>query len=127
MKPNFLCLMLFLASPLFGQTRAEELERQRSEYQKQLGTEKNSGAEEVFRALKDNKVFERVNYGYNGLSAKLGGLVTGGGFAFGPQYFRDDLRNGALTVRAAAQTSFRKYQKADAELLLPKLFGGNAA
>jgi outer membrane protein assembly factor BamA len=54
-------------------------------------------------------------------------LVNGSGFAFGPQYFRDDLRDGAVTVRASAQISFKNYQKAEAGLVLPKLLGGRIA
>ncbi|MBI1895614.1 MAG: hypothetical protein HYS04_03615 [Acidobacteria bacterium] len=119
-----LLLILFLPVHAVGQTRAQELERQRVEYQKQLAPEKATRVEDLLRRLKDEKILERINYGYNGLSAKVGGMVTGGGFALGPQYFRDDLKGGALTVRAAAQISFRNYQKAEAQLLLPKLAGG---
>lgn len=113
--------LLFSAVCGPGQTRTEELERQRSEHRKQLAPEMNSSAENFLRRLKDDKVLERINYGYNGLGAKLGGLVTGSGFAGGPQYLRDDLKDGAVSVRASAQISFKNYQKAEAQLLLPKL------
>ncbi|MBI3279715.1 MAG: hypothetical protein HYZ57_07745, partial [Acidobacteria bacterium] len=119
-----LLLILFLPVHAIAQTRAQELERQRVEYQKQLAPEKATRVEELLRRLKDEKILERINYGYNGLSAKVGGMVSGGGFALGPQYFRDDLKDGALVVRAAAQISFRNYQKAEAQLVLPKLAGG---
>src|SRR5687768_16782655 len=91
-------LILILLAPLcaLAQTRTEELSRARSDYQKQLAPEKTSGIEEFLRRLKDDRILERVNYGYNGLSARVGGLVTGGGFAVGPQYFRNDIRDGAL-------------------------------
>src|SRR5262245_28343295 len=97
---NLRALLIVLTSVLaFGQTRTEQLERERSEHQKELAPEKNSRIEEILRRLRDEKVLERINYGYNGISAKVGGLVTGGGFAFGPQYFRGDLKDGALVVR----------------------------
>jgi outer membrane protein assembly factor BamA len=104
-----------------GQTRTEELERLRFQHQQRLAPEVNTRAEEFLRHVKDDKVLERINYGYNGLGVKLGGLVTGSGFAAGPQYLRDDLREGSVVVRASAQISFRNYQKAEAQLLLPKL------
>jgi outer membrane protein assembly factor BamA len=120
-------LLLLLSMQAIGETRIEELERQRFEHQQHLAPEVNTRAEEFLRHLKDDKVLERINYGYNGLGAKLGGLVTGSGFAFGPQYLRDDLSDGRLVIRASAQISFKNYQKAEAQMALPKLFGGRAA
>ena len=122
-----LVVLLGLFSPqALGQTRAEELERERAEYQKHLAPEKNTRIEELLRRVRDNKLLERSNYGYNGLGVKIGGLVNGSGFAVGPQYLRDDLRDGAVVIRAAAQISFKNYQRADAQILLPKLLGGRA-
>lgn len=121
-----LCFSLLLPLACFGQTRAQELERER-QASKTLSPEKNPGIEEFLRRMKEDKVLERINYGYNGLGAKLGGMVTGGGFAFGPQYLRDDLWNGALAVRAAAQISLRNYRKAEAVMRLPRLLDGKAS
>ena len=92
-----------------------------------LAPEKTTGAEEVLRRFKDDKILERVNYGYNGLSVRLGGLVTGGGFALGPQYFRDDLKDGALLVGAAAQFTINSFYKFDAAMRLPKLLDSKAS
>jgi outer membrane protein assembly factor BamA len=117
------CLLLFPPTG-FGQTRTEELEEQRSEHQKQLAPEKNTTAEQFLVRFKDDKILERISYGYNGLRAKVGGLVTGGGFALGPEYFREDLRGGSVVVRAGAQISFKNYEKGEAQLTLPKLLGG---
>jgi hypothetical protein len=36
-------------------------------------------------------------------------MVTGGGFALGPEYFREDLLGGNLNTRLAAQISTRGY------------------
>lgn len=122
------CTLLLLSlSGALCQTRTEELEEARSEHRKQLAPETNNRVEELLRRLKDDKIFERANYGYNGLGAKVGGLVTGGGFAFGPQYLRDDLKDGAVVIRAAAQITFQNYQKAEGQLLLPRLLKQKAA
>jgi outer membrane protein assembly factor BamA len=122
------CLLILLI-PLYalGQTRTEELNRERAEYARQLGPERIGGVEEFLRRLKDDKILERINYGYNGLSAKLGGLVTGGGFAAGPQYFRNDLRRGTIAVRASAQASLKKYERLEGQFILPRLLSGKAA
>lgn len=117
-------LLGLLAAPGgYGETRAEELGQMRAAYQKELAPERSGGVEEFLRRMKDDNVLDRINYGYNGLSAKLGGLVTGGGFAFGPQYFRNDLMHGNLVVRAAAQISLRNYQKVDGQMILPRILG----
>lgn len=120
-----LCLLSSIAA--FTQTRTAELLRLREEYQRQLAPERSTSAEELFRRVKDDKILERINYGYNGFGAKVGGLVTGGGFAVGPQYLRDDLKNGALVVRASAQASIREYYRVDGQLLLPKLMSGRTS
>jgi hypothetical protein len=126
MRP--LLLLSFLTVRLVAQTtRQEDLERQRREHADHLTPETTSRTETQLRRLKDENILSRINYGYNGLGVKLGGLVNGSGFAFGPQYFRDDLRDGTLTLRAAAQISFKNYQKAEAQLLLPKLLQGKLA
>lgn len=117
-------LLVLLPLCMMAQTRADEMALLRASHQKDLAPEKASGTEEFFRKLKDDRILERVNYGYNGLGVKLGGLVTGGGFAAGPQYFRDDLLNGTMAVRASAQATVQKYYKVDGQMALPRLFGG---
>ena len=105
-------------------TRTGELSKLRLKHVQTLTPEQTSGTERFLRKLKDEHIFERINYGYNGLSVKVGGLVTGGGLAVGPQYARDDLKGGTVTIRASAQVSPKKYQKAEIQLSLPKLASG---
>jgi outer membrane protein assembly factor BamA len=122
-----LSLTLVLGLQALCQTRTAELEKMRAEHQRASGPETASRVEEFLRRIKDDKILERINYGYNGLGVRLGGLVTGGGFAVGPQYLRNDLADGAVVVRAAAQISTRNYRKADAQLVLPRLIDNKAA
>jgi len=119
-----LTLLQFLPLLVYCQTREDELNQQRFEYEKRLAPEKLSKTEEALRRVKDEGLLSRTNYGYKGLGVKLGGLVTGGGFAIGPSYFRDDLKNGSIAVQAAAQISFKNYRKAEARFMLPKLANG---
>jgi outer membrane protein assembly factor BamA len=60
------------------------------------------------------------------LRARIGALVTGSGFAMGPEYFRNDLRDGNVVVRATTQFSTRQYQLYDLELNLPRLANDRA-
>lgn len=102
-------------------TRAEAIENEREAKAATLAPDEVSPAERRLRAFKDGKYLERFAAGYNGLRVKVGNMVTGGGFAIGPEYFREDLLRGQLTARASAQISTRAYQKYEAQAILPHL------
>jgi hypothetical protein len=91
------CLLLS-SPPCLGQTRTKELEDLRSEHEKQVSPDT---PEKFLLHLKDDKILERINYGYSGLRAKVGGLVSGG-FTLGPECFREDLANGSAVLRTSA-------------------------
>jgi len=107
-----------------NQTRAEQIEKEREKKAATLKPDEVSPAERKLQAFKDGKYMERFVTGYNGLRVKVGNMVTGGGFAIGPEYFREDLLRGQLTARASAQVSTRAYQKYEAQATLPKLANG---
>ncbi|MFN0103254.1 MAG: BamA/TamA family outer membrane protein [Bryobacteraceae bacterium] len=118
---------LFLTVALPAQdarTRTELIEKERDAKAAKLQPDEVSPAEKRLRAFKDSKYLERLAAGYNGLRVKIGNMVTGGGFALGPEYFREDLLRGQLTARASAQFSTRGYQKYEAQALLPRLANG---
>ena len=54
----------------------------------------------------------------------IGGLVTGSGFAAGPEYFRRDLLHGNAIFRASLRGSLKKFYVLDSEVSLPKLANG---
>ncbi len=113
--------------PAFAQeakTRVQLIEKERETKAAKLQPDEVTPAEKRLRAFKDAKYLERIAAGYNGLRVKVGNMVTGGGFAIGPEYFREDLLRGQLTARASAQVSTRGYSKFEAQALLPKLAGG---
>ncbi|MBY0504494.1 MAG: hypothetical protein K2X03_11320 [Bryobacteraceae bacterium] len=117
-------LVPFISFVCAAQSRTAELTQQRSAHLAELRPERRSGVEEFLLRVREDRLLEKLNFGYNGLGAKIGGLVTGGGFAFGPQYLRDDLKRGAVSVLASAQISTRNYQKLQAALTLPRLAAG---
>lgn len=117
-------VFLVLSSLCAGQTRTAELAQQRSTRLTDLHPESTSGVESFLRRVRDDKLLEKVNYGYNGLGAKVGGLVTGGGFAIGPQYLREDLMRGNLVLQASAQISTRNYRKLQGQIRVPRLVNG---
>jgi outer membrane protein assembly factor BamA len=101
-------------------TRAEEIQAARRAKQARLAPDVNSSLENGLNYIKDKKVLERITAGAGGLRAKFGGLVTGSGFAFGPEFLRDDLADGELQFRAAAQYSTGGFQKYDIEFNAPR-------
>jgi hypothetical protein len=107
-------------------SRAEEIEAARKRKAAQLRPEETSKTERVLLEFKERRILEKITYGIGGLRVRIGAMVTGSGFAFGPEYFRDDLRDGSVIVRGTTQFSFRGYQLYDLELNLPKLANNHA-
>ena len=94
----------------------EEIERARDIKEPTLRPDEVSRPERFLRDLKENKWLERTTAGYNGFLVKLGNMVTGSGFAIGPEYLRQDLLGGNLTARGSAQISTRAYTKYELEI-----------
>lgn len=114
---TFLCLA--------QDSRSAQIEAERDRKAAGLRPEEVTRAEQFLREFKDTNYLQRVTTGLHGFRPKIGNMVTGGGFAIGPEFFRDDLFRGRLTTRASAQWSTRRYQKYEAEALLPTLAGGH--
>lgn len=114
-------ILLAFCPRVFSQeeTRASTIESARHEKAKNLAPEQLSKGEQVLKEFRDKKVIERFSAGIAGFRVKLGGLVSGGGFAIGPEYLRKDLAHGNLIFRSSAQTSLRKYQRYDIEFSNP--------
>lgn len=58
-----------------------------------------------------------------GWTARLGGLLSGSGFALGPQYSRPDLASEKVNVQASLVGSLRQYWAAAAMVSMPHLAG----
>ncbi len=108
-----LCTGLCFSALAQEPTRSQEIEDERRKKAAALVPDDVSKPEKVLRDFKDKKILERINAGFNGIRVKVGGLATGGGFALGPEYFRDDLATGRITARGAYQMTFNGWSKAD--------------
>lgn len=100
-------------------SRAAEIEAARAQKAQRLEPDELTKVERTFLYIKEKKVLERISAGIAGFRVKLGGLVSGGGFALGPEYLRRDLADGNVLLRSAAQSSFKGYQKYDFQFGLP--------
>lgn len=132
-KPDLLVLLLILTTTVVAQppqadrmaptTRAEAIELLRREKAQRLEPDKPSDIEQALITIKEKRIVERITGGIGGFRAVLGGLITGGGFAVGPEYHRGDLRRDNVMFRASARASIRRFYLMDAELDLPRLAG----
>ena len=105
-------LSLLSACAMFAQppdTRAAQIEAERAAKATKLEPDSPSNLEQRLIYFKDAKVLERITAGLGGLRVKIGGMATGGGFALGPQYFRDDFARGEFFVDAGLQASTSQW------------------
>src|SRR5688572_18622618 len=107
-------LALFSAAGLPAQTsRTDEILAEREQKASDLTPEAPSTWERRLDRFKDGRFLEKFSDGIGGIRLKVGSLASGGGFAIGPQYSRDDLLGGQLSFSASAQHSMRGFQKQD--------------
>lgn len=125
MRFTFPLWLLLFAIPLAAQhgSRAAEIEATRDEKAKSLTPDDPSRAEQLLVEIKEKRVLERLTAGIAGFRIKFGGLVTGSGFALGPEYLRTDLADGNIILRSSARGSLKKYTLLDFELSTPRLAG----
>lgn len=105
-------------------SREAEIQAAREAKAKTLKPEQVSKGENFLLKFKDERTLEKLEDGWYNFRPKIGNMVTGGGFAAGVEYFRDDLLHGEMTWRASAQVSTRAFQKFETEAIFPKLAKG---
>ena len=104
-------------------TRTAEIEAACEAKAATLAPDEDSKVERAFIRFNQSETIMRLfAAGYSGFGLAVGNMVTGSGFAIGPKYSRPDLKNGNLTIYAAAQVSTKKYYQVTGEVDVPKLF-----
>jgi hypothetical protein len=101
-------------------TRAAQIEAAREAKAGTLTPDKPSKIEHDLDVIEDEKLIQRITAGVAGFRLHMGGLITGSGFAAGPEYLRH-LDHDQFTVRASIRASLRRYYLMDAELNAPHL------
>jgi hypothetical protein len=102
-------------------TRTAELEMLRQQKAARLQPDEPGSVEYVLDVIKEKRIIERLTSGIAGFRVHLGGLITGSGFALGPEYYRRDLAHNQIRVRASARASLRKFYLMDAGVSFPSL------
>jgi len=120
---HFLVILLWAALDFTAlaqpQSRVQEIEQARDEKSRKLEPDNPSMFEARLIEIKDKKVIERITAGIGGVRVKIGGMPTGSGFAVGPDYFRNDLARGKLTVNAGLTASTARWLRYYAGVSLP--------
>jgi hypothetical protein len=114
-------VLVAVASPQQPRTRAEQIEEARREKAATLTPAKPEKGERIFSQYADPRVMDKLLGRFPGLRLKIGGLMTGSGFALGPEYFRPDLNNGNLTFRATLVGSLRRFYLMETHFAMPRL------
>jgi hypothetical protein len=117
-------LLALLGSAALAQTptRTEQWEKRRVAEGGVYGDDERSLIETGAQFLEDKRLLERFSRGIGGVRVVLGNLMPGAGFALGPEYYRDEIRDGAVQFRVAARASLRKNLLGEAEFALPRLW-----
>ncbi len=109
----FAILMQPILAAAQDESRSSQIEAAQREKSQHLSPDYPSKTERFLVNFKTHRYMERFSSGISGFRATLGGLVPGGGFAVGPEFFRQDLANGNVFIRTSAQTSAKEYERAD--------------
>ena len=104
-------------------SREAEIESAREQKSGRLAPDDPSRVEKALVEIKERKILERLTAGIAGFRLAFGGLITGSGFALGPEYLREELADGRMVVRGSARASLKKYYLLDLGLRLPRLAG----
>lgn len=114
------------AQPLPGaapDSRAAETRAARLEKSRRLAPERQPKAEQRLEQFMKDDFLGQILSGKSGFGMKFGGLVSGAGFALGPQYTRPDLWGERMKVTLSAVGSMKQFYSIDAGLSFPRLAG----
>ena len=117
---------LVLAGTLCAQylpaSREEQLARAQAEKAANIVPPTLTREERIFRRFISKPVMN-LSAPKSGLSVRVGGLMSGAGFALGPAYTRKDLFHENLTFNVSLVGSLRKYWATAVQASLPHLAG----
>jgi outer membrane protein assembly factor BamA len=110
-------------APSLEGTRIELIEKQQEEKERILQAAKPPRIEQALDKYVGEDPLHKYMGGIPGLRLRLGGMPSGAGFGFGPEYFRPDLARGRLSFRATAIGTKKLWYRLETELSFPRLAG----
>jgi outer membrane protein assembly factor BamA len=109
-----------------AQLRSELIESARMEKESNLTPEMPSSSERRLVSAQNSFGFKLLTGQVHGFGIGFGQIAPGTGVAFGPQYKRDDLLGGRLTLSVGARAAVNESYLGRVDLTLPNLFGDRA-
>jgi len=103
-------------------SRLEQWRRLREKKKTEVRPPSRGGVEKFLYNFREQRVLERFMAGWHGLHPKVGGLRTGSGFALGVEYRQERLADGLLDLHVIARGSFKRYEKYEFQIGLPRLW-----
>jgi len=110
----------------YAQLRSDLIESARIEKEANLAPETPPKAERIIVAAQKSVPYKLLTGELDGFGVGFGNITPGAGFAVGPQYRRNDLLGGNLTLRVTARASVNESYLGRLDLSLPNLLGGHA-
>ena len=123
---NAYACVILLAASAQAQTRSDLIQSARIEKEAALTPQRSSKAEERFVNAENSLPFRLITGEAGGFGIGFGQITPGTGVSVGPQYRRDDLVGGRLSVGAGARVSINESYLGRFDLALPRLLDGKA-
>jgi len=114
---SFMALVLMCA-PAAGQTRADEIRKQREAKAQSLTPPRPGQVERALFTIEDSLIVERIFNPPRGFYPRIGGLGEGAGFGFGPGYRYSTYD---VDFRVSGAYSIKTYWLGEAKLIFPHL------
>jgi outer membrane protein assembly factor BamA len=121
-----LIFLLLLATSAQAQYRAELIERARDKKEETLTPERPPKAEQRFVGIQNSVPFRLLTGEIGGFGLGFGQIAPGAGVSIGPQYKRNDLLGGNLSLGVGARFSASQSYLGRFDLGLPRLLDGAA-
>lgn len=125
----FLCTTLASAQtadralPAAAETTTEEIERLRRQKQRDLKPETVPWLHRAVLFFRNNRIPEKITYGFKGIRPRFGTLGPGSGFGIGVEYFRPNLSNERFLVRSSVSGSLQRFFMVDGEFEARRIAG----
>ena len=127
MKSASLWLIFLLAFSVVAQpsadTTAGEIERLRLEKAKSLQPETLPWLHQQILWVRENRIPQKITYGWKGIRPRFGTLGPGSGFGVGLEYFRPNLKDERFTVRSSVTASPLQFFMMDGEFEARRIGG----
>jgi len=121
--PSLILFTAWSAPAQTADTTAAEIDRLRKQKLQNLRPETLPWLHRTILYVRQNRIPEKITYGYKGFRPRFGTLGPGSGFGTGVEYFRPNLSDERYTVRSSVTASLLEFFMVDAEFEARRIAG----